>query len=67
MHSFIRRSVIAENAMCNDTEYICKCGDWFSSYDALEDHVSSHAWNGNGADHWYWAKCVGPNCQIVHV
>ena len=55
-----------EDRMCNETQFICRCDEWFEDYDQLEDHIVSHANLGNDG-HWYFAKCVGPNCRIVHV
>ena len=41
---------------CNNTTYVCNCGDGFSEYDQLEDHIVSHANNGHSG-HFYCGRC----------
>ena len=65
MHSFIKETILRDS-MCNDTQFICRCDEWFGEYFQLEDHIVSHANLGDDG-HRYFAKCVGPNCRIVHV
>jgi len=54
---------------CTNTEttYYCNCIDFTTTeYDSLEDHIVSHANNGNGEDHYYLGYCCGDSCTILH-
>tara|TARA_B100000683_G_scaffold270993_1_gene311034 strand:- start:355 stop:657 length:303 start_codon:yes stop_codon:yes gene_type:complete len=50
---------------CNAKWYICNCGSDFSSYDRLEDHIVSHANNGNSG-HYYRGRCCSCGCTLIN-
>ncbi len=65
MHVFIKGAIL-RRTMCENTVYICRCGEEFDRWFKLEDHIVGHANRGNHG-HRYYAKCVGPECRIVYV
>jgi hypothetical protein len=47
--------------------YYCNCIKFNSTdYDSLEDHIVSHANNGNGANHYYLGFCCGCGCTTLN-
>ena len=50
---------------CDAKWYICNCGSDFSSYDRLEDHIVSHANNGNSG-HYYRGRCCSCGCTLIN-
>ena len=54
--------------MSCDTEkkYYCICTFSTTNYDSLEDHIVSHANNGNGKHHYYLGYCCDCGCTKVN-
>jgi hypothetical protein len=50
---------------CEDKIYYCNCSFSSTEYESLEDHIVSHAKNGNGSNHYYFGYCCGCGCTLL--